>query len=212
MTFAAKLHTALLDQLGKDWVIFMPSWDHQRRCPWQGPMSVPSAMVIHHTAAAATDSTNPTNPGNRKGANAGVIEYIQHKFEVPAANCTLDRDGRVYVHSAYPVWHAGLGSFTGKKPWSQLRIPDNQGNDYMAGVEVMSKGIKKDWTVHQQDSLVFLLRSWRDAADWDNVGLLRRPRHRDWTSRKIDPVYSNTEIGAMITRYGFATSATGVSA
>jgi len=207
MTFAVKLRAALLDQLGKDWLIFMPKWDVQRRCAWQGTGHVPYAIVIHHTAAAATDSTNPKNPGNQKGANAGVIEYIQHKFEVPAASCTLDRDGRVYVHSAYPVWHAGLGTFAGKKPWDTLKIPNNQGNDYMAGVEVMSKGLKKDWTVAQQDSLVFLLRSWRDAAGWSNIGVLRRPRHRDWTDRKIDPVYSNAEIGDMIVEYGFDTAA-----
>jgi len=207
MTFAVNLRAALLDQLGKDWVIFEPRWDVQRRCAWQGKGALPVAMVIHHTAAAATDSTNPKNPGNQRNANAGVIEYIQHKFEVPAANCTLDRDGRVYVHSAYPVWHAGLGSFTGKKPWNTLGVPDNRGNDYMAGVEVMSKGLKRDWTVHQQDSLVFLLRSWRDAAGWGNIGELRRPRHRDWTTRKVDPVYTNAEIGSMILEYGFAHTA-----
>lgn len=204
MTFHARLKAAMLDQLGADWVIFMPKWDVQRRCPWQGPGHVPDALQLHHTAAAATDSTNPRNPGNLKGANAGVIEYIQHKFEVPAANNTLDRDGRVYLHSAYPVWHAGIGSFHGKPPWSKLGIPDNQGNDFMAGVEVMSKGLKRDWTAAQQDSLVFLLRAWRDAAGWDDIGLLRRPRHRDWTTRKIDTKYTNDEIGQMILKYGFA--------
>ena len=203
MTFATDLRAALLDQLGRSWVVFMPQWDTRRRCSWQGAGAVPVAMVIHHTAAAATDSTNPANPGNQRNANAGVIEYIQHKFEVPAASCTLDRDGRVFVHSVYPVWHAGLGSFEGKKPWASLKVPNNQGNDFMAGVEVMSKGLKRDWTAAQEDSLVFLLRAWRDAAGWDNIGLLRRPRHRDWTTRKIDPVYSNVEIGKMITTYGF---------
>lgn len=204
MSFHADLKAALLDNLGKDWLVFMPGWDKQQRIPWQGKGRVPNAMLIHHTAAAATDSTNPKAPGNQRGANANVIAYIQNHFEVPAASCTLDRDGRVYIHSAYPVWHAGLGTFAGKSPWSSLGIPKDRGNDYMAGVEVMSKGLKKDWTVAQQDSLVHLLRAWRDAAGWDNIGTLRRPRHRDYTTRKCDPVYTNAEIGQMILKYGFA--------
>ena len=43
-------------------------------------------------------------------------------------------------------------------------------------VTYKGKGLKKDWTVAQQDTLVHLLRSWRDASGWDNVGLLRRPQ------------------------------------
>jgi len=205
MTFDAALKAALLDQVGKDWIVFMPQWNVRRRVPWAGPGHVPDAMVIHHTAAAATDSTNPKAAGNQKGANQGVINFIQTHYTVPAANCTLDRDGTVYIHSAYPIWHAGLGSFKGVKPWNALGIPDDMGNDYMAGVEVMSKGLKRDWTVAQQDTLVFLLRAWRDAAGWSNIGLLRRPQHKDWApARKIDTKYSNDEIGAMILKYGFA--------
>lgn len=196
MTFAAKLRAALLDQLGKDWVTFMPKWDQERRGITWRHGGVPDALMLHHTAACNGDKT---------GANASIIDYIQNHYTVPAANCTLDRDGRVYIHAAYPIFHSGLGSFRGRAPWSALKIPDNVAHDYLAGVEIMSKGLRKDFTVHQQDSLVFLLRAWRDASGWDNIGTLRRPQHRSWApQRKVDLKYSDSEIGSMITRYGFA--------
>jgi hypothetical protein len=194
MTYAQDLRAALLNQLGKDWVVFMPRWDVQRRCAWQGKRNVPSALMLHHTAACN---------GNAPGANSSIINYIQNHYEVPAANCTLDRDGRVFLHSAHPIWHAGLGTFKGKAPWSSLGIRADTANDHVAGVEIMSKGLKRDFTVAQEDSLVFLLRAWRDASHWDNIGLLRRPQHKSWTTRKIDTRYTDAEIGAMIMKYGF---------
>lgn len=203
MAYHDRLKAGLLDQLGKGWLVFMPGWDRQRRCPWRGKGAVPSALVLHHTAAAATSSTNPAAAGNAKGANRNVITYIQTHYEVPAASFTLDRDGTVYVHAAYPIWHAGMGSFRGKAPWSALGIPDDQGNDFMLGVEIMSKGLAQDFTVAQKDSLVFLLRACRDASGWDSIGLLRRPQHKDWTNRKIDIKYSNDDVADWIRQYGF---------
>jgi hypothetical protein len=201
MTFAADLKAGLLDHLGPSWLTFLPRWDVQRRGAWPG--GTPRALMLHHTAAAATASQNPNAPGNQKGANKNVITYIQTHYEVPAANFTLDRDGTVYIHSAYPIWHAGLGTFTGKKPWSTLGIPKDQGNDYTLGVEIMSKGLSRDFTDAQEDSLVFLLRACRDAARWPSIALLRRPQHKDWTTRKIDTRYTNPQITQMIDTYGF---------
>ncbi len=201
MTFAADLKAGLLDHLGPSWLTFLPRWDVQRRGAWPG--GTPRALMLHHTAAAATASQNPNAPGNQKGANKNVIAFIQTHYEVPAANFTLDRDGTVYVHSAYAVWHAGLGTFAGKAPWSQLRIPKDQGNDYMLGVEIMSKGLSRDFTHAQEESLVFLLRACRQAAGWPNIGLLRRPQHKDWTTRKIDTRYTNPQITQMIDTHGF---------
>lgn len=203
MAYSDDLRKALLAQLGREWVVFMPNWSRQRRVPWRGKGQVPGALMLHHTAAAATSSTNPKALGNLKGANDGVIKFIQTHYEVPAANFTLDRDGTVYVHSAYPVWHAGVGSFKGKAPWSSLGVPDNAGNDYLLGVEIMSKGLSKDFTELQKDTLVFLLRACRDASDWGNVSVLRRPQHRDWTRRKIDIRYSNADVSKWILEFGF---------
>lgn len=196
MKYSKALKQSLLEHLGKERLVFMPRWWTIRNgTDWRGKTKKPLAIVLHHTAGASTESTNPKNKGNLKGANAGVINYIQNHFRVPAANFTLDRDGSIYVHNAYPVWHAGLGSFKGKKPWSSLQIPDNLGNNYMLGVEIMSKGRKKDFTEAQIDSLVLLLKACRDASGWRNISLVYRPRHRDWAGRrKPDILYTNAEV------------------
>ena len=188
MTWAKVLEVALRQRLG-DKVVFIDDWDKVRRKPWPRK-GVPLALMVHHTAGAATDSRNPNHPGNKKGANAGVIKYVQNHFEVPAANFTLDRDGTVYVHSAWPVWHAGRGSFKGVKPYERLGISDNLGNDYMLGVEVVSKGLKRDFTRAQKQSLGKLANACKDAAGWKGF-FARLPNHRTWApNRKIDSRYS----------------------
>lgn len=193
MSVASRLEAALKAELpGK--VIYMRDWRKQRLTPWRGRKRLPVGLMLHHTAAAATSSTSPTAPGNQKGANNGVIAYIQTHYKVPAANFTLDRDGTVYVHSAYPVWHAGAGTFRGKEPWNALNIPDNSANSYLMGVEVMSKGQKKDFTEAQKQSLGALIRACATVGGWKPLWLIGRPQHKDWTTRKIDTRYSNDEI------------------
>lgn len=194
MTYAARLQKALGKELpGK--VVYFKDWRKVRRVRWRGKKSRPDGLMLHHTAAAATESTDPRAKGNQKGANNGVINYIQNHYKVPAANFTLDRDGTVYVHSAYPVWHAGLGSFRGKEPWSSLGIPDDAANDYVLGVEIMSKGQKRDFTTAQKESLGALIRACAAASDtWLPVWLIGRPQHKDWTTRKIDTRYTNEEV------------------
>jgi N-acetyl-anhydromuramyl-L-alanine amidase AmpD len=154
--------------------------------------------MLHHTAGAATESTNPKAAGNQTGANAGIINYIHNHFRVPAANFTLDRDGRVYVHSAYPVWHAGAGTFKGRKPWGKwLESKPGRGNDYMMGVEIVSRGRRKDFTKAQIDAVAKLQEAVGEAAKWPAAkrrAKVRRPKHSDWTTRKIDILYSHREI------------------
>ena len=187
MTFAKDFRKALETRLpGK--VQFMPNWSKQRRGPWR-PNGMPVALMVHHTAGAATTSTNPKHPGNQKGANRGIINFVQNHYEVPAANFTLDRDGTLYVHSIHPVWHAGKGSFRGVKPFDSLGIPDNQGNDFMLGVEVVSRGLKKDFTKAQKQSLGRLSNACKDVTGWKGFWK-RLPNHRTWApNRKIDSRY-----------------------
>ena len=204
MTYATALKAALYDHLGKDWLSFYPRWDANWMGSWQGPGRKPVAIVLHHTAGAATSSTNPKAPGNQKGANQGQVDYIARHFSAPASNFVLDRDGTVYVIASQPCWHSGVGKFT-DKPWTDLRVPANEGNTWMLGVEIVDKGLAKTFTEAQKDSLVHLMRACRDASGWQNIGLLRRPQHRNWTTRKIDLRYSNDEVGQWILKYGFTT-------
>lgn len=196
MLFASRFKKALVAQLG-DRVVFQKKWSVQRRGPWRGYRKMPDALMLHHTAAAATESTDPRNKGNQRGANDNVIRYIQTHYEVPAANFTLDRDGTVYVHSVWPVWHAGKGSFKRKKPWDIFSCPDDMGNDFFLGVEIMSKGRKKDFTKAQKESLKALQEACGVACGWPasgRRGTVRHPRHKDWTERKIDILYSQDEV------------------
>lgn len=184
-------------------VVYMPKWSTaSRKIDWRARGKKPNALLLHHTAGAATDSTDPKHKGNQKGANAGIINFVQSHYPVPAANFTLDRDGTVYVHSAYPVWHAGLGDFKGQEPWNRLGIFKDAGNDYMLGVEIVSKGVKKDYTAAQQESLVALMAAVGAASGWDGYNLLRHPRHKDWAPRrKVDIVYTQPEVDEMVAKY-----------
>lgn len=189
MSFDRELRRALSRYLpGK--VEFMPGWSTRKRnIQWPG-RGTPLALMAHHTAGARTTSTRPNDPGNRKGANSGIVNFVQNPSGVPRANMTLDRDGTVYVHSAWPVHHAGLGSFSGSKRFEPLGIPDNRGNDYMLGVEIVSRGLKKDFTKAQKESFGRLANACREAAGWK--GFVRRlPNHRTWAPRrKIDTRYT----------------------
>lgn len=205
MAYSDTLRQKLTARLGVKRLVFMKNWQKNYTGAWKGNSGKPVALLLHHTAAAATESMDARNPGNQKGANNGVINFIQNHYPVPAANFTLDRDGTIYVHAAYPVWHAGLGDFAGKDPWNQLGIPKDQGNRYMVGVEIMSKGRKKDFTAAQRQSLALLIAALADAdgrKTWMPLWLKNRPRHKDWTTRKIDILYSNDEVKTWIESWG----------
>lgn len=196
MAFRDRLKAALKQELPGQ-VVYLSGWRKIKRVRWQGPGHRPVALMLHHTAGASCESTAPNAKCNQRGANDGIIRFVHSHYKVPAANFTLDRDGTLYVHSAYPVWHAGLGDFTGKKPWSILGIPKNRGNDYMMGVEIVSRGRKKDFTKAQIKSLAKLQEAVGQAAKWPEPkrrAKVRRPRHTDWTDRKIDIIYNQNEI------------------
>lgn len=197
MSFARRLKKALAANIPGGKIEYFRGWRKNYTGPWLGPEGLPVALMLHHTAGAATSSTSPKAPGNQPGANRGVVNFVQSHYRVPACNFTLDRDGTVYVHAANPVWHAGVGSFKGKKPWDVLGCRDNQGNRYMMGVEIVSKGTSKDFTTAQKEALRGLQEAVGEAAKWPvekRRAKVRRPRHKDWTDRKIDILYTNEEV------------------
>jgi hypothetical protein len=72
----------------------------------------------------------------------------------------------------------------------------------MLGVEIMSKGLREDFTAAQKDSLKYLLLACADASGWEYPrgakSLIRRPRHKDWTTRKIDILYTQDEVAGWL--------------
>lgn len=195
MAFHDDLKAELIRWLGPDGVVFLPGWDKKYRgMGWSGKYQKPVALMCHHTAGAATDSTDPKHPGNRTGANAGQVKFVNSHFTSPASNFTLDRDGIVYVNTAYPCWHSGEGSFRGVKPFDSLGVPDDRFADVGFGVEIVSKGIKPDFTSAQKWALGGLANACKQASGWS--GLWKRlPNHRTWApTRKVDTRYELSSL------------------
>lgn len=195
MAYHEVLKRQLIVWLGTDNVVFMPGWtDRQRGITWASNSFRPVALVCHHTAGASTSSTDPNHPGNKRGANKGQITYIDTAFSAPASNFTLDRDGTVYVNSAYPCFHCGEGSFRGVKPYSSLGVPDDRGHDYMLGVEIVDKGSGRTFTKAQKWALGRLANACQDASGWRGVWK-RLPNHRTWApDRKVDTRYELSDL------------------
>ena len=184
MAYSDELKKTLIARLGKEKVVFQSKWAKQTAWPWA--KKKPLAILLHHSA----------------GVGPGVISYINNGTGVPAANFSLDRDGKVYCHTAYPCYHAGVGSFKGKTPWDTLGVPDDQANKYLLGVEVIDNGQGKTFTEAQKKSLALLIAAVADAMPPADARWLKvRPQHKDWTGRKVDLRYSNTEVKAWIEKW-----------
>ena len=184
MAYDDELKKALVARLGKDKVVFRAKWKKQMAWPWTGKR--PLGILLHHSA----------------GVGPGVISYIDNGTGVPAANFSLDRDGVLYCHTAYPCYHAGVGSFKGKKPWDSLSIPADEANKYLLGVEVIDEGKAKTFTSAQKKSLALLIAAVSDCIPGSDPRWLKiRPQHKDWTGRKVDLKYTNTEVKSWVEKY-----------
>ena len=199
MSYTSEFRKHLEKRLGKSNVTFYPTWDKKvRGIGWKGTGGKPVALLCHHTAGAGTTSTVPKHVGNSKTADQPQATFIQ-KHAVPYANFTVGRSGHVWVHSLYPVHHAGLGTFKGT-PFARWGVPKNMGNDYMLGVECVSKGLKKDFTQREKDALGALANACRDACGWTGFKY-RLPNHKTWApTRKIDTRYTLSTLRAWALR------------
>ena len=182
-------------------VTYMDGWTKKNwyRDGWAGS-GKPVALILHHTAGAATSSTDPKNAGNQHGANDDQIRYVNRhpQYNMPCSAFTLDRDGCVYVNAAYPCYHAGDGSFRGTQ-WSSLGVPDGSANSYCLGVECVDKGQDLTFTQAMKDSLGLLAKACAKASGWKNTSTLYLPRHKDWApTRKVDIKYSNDAVQGWI--------------
>lgn len=187
MKFDKKLERALA-KYAPGRVKYVAGWRTRNTGMWRGRKHVPVLVMEHHTAGASTESRNPKHKGNQPGANNGVVQYcVARHNSVPYCNAVVDRDGTIWITAAYPVWHAGLGDFSGSR-WERLNIPRNEANRYTFGVEIVSKGRRKDFTPQQIIAVRRLNCALREASDWKGFKF-RIANHKDWTSRKIDSRY-----------------------
>lgn len=161
---------------------------------WRTNSGLPVGMLVHHTAGAATAIRDPQHKGNQPGANAGVVAFCINKNGARGldgshgfCNAVVDRDGTIVIVGLYAQWHAGVGSFTGTR-WNALGVKKDMGNRALFGVEVVSKGAAKDFTVAQLRALDALAVALRESIGWP--GFSRRVmNHKDWTGRKTDSRY-----------------------
>ena len=176
-------------------VKYVQGWRTRNTGPWRiaskgktRTIDVPRMIIHHHTAGAATESINPKHKGNQPGANNGVVQYCVAKSNsVPYCNAVVDRDGTIFILAAYPVWHAGVGTFDGTR-WERWGIAPDTANTCTFGVEVVSRGRRKDFTKQQIIALRRLDCAVRSASGWSGFQY-RIANHRDWTSRKVDTKY-----------------------
>jgi len=194
MSFDKDLKKALA-KYAPNRVVYVQGWTTRNTGKWrvQGSKSrnlkAPLMVMEHHTAGAATESVSPKNPGNKKGANNGVVQYcVASHNSVPYCNAVVDRDGTIYVLAAYPVWHAGVGDFAGTR-WARFGIGANTANTCTFGVEIVSKGRKQDFTAAQKLAIRRLNCAVREASGWKGFKF-RIANHKDWAGRrKVDTKY-----------------------
>ena len=155
----------------------VPGYDSARIDPFRGQSNFKGVM-LHHTAGI--DSLN-------------YIVNTNPYAPVRACHFLVQRGGTVQVVSAVGAYHAGKGG-----PVTLARgvtIPKDQGNQYLYGIEIESKGTTPNigkslggMTVDQVVSTALLSAALLDAMrpTWQSLPVSRVIRHRDWTPRKID--------------------------
>lgn len=92
-----------------------------------GPLSSVSAVIIHHTAGAATGDY----------PSLGVVTYGRSDLAGPLCNAGVGRSGRIYTVAAGYAYHAGAVL----QSW--------QGNTHSIGIECESVGTGTPWPAAQ---------------------------------------------------------------
>ena len=152
-------------------------WDSPKIDPYNGRSDF-KGVVLHHTAG-----TNSLN----------YIVNTNPYAPVRACHFLVDRDGTVQVVSGVGAYHAGKG---GPYKFSRtVTIPKDQGNQYLYGIEIESKGTTAAISnalgainIEQVVSTALLCAALLDAMRRSTLSLpvSRVIRHKDWTPRKVD--------------------------
>lgn len=159
--------------------VFEDGWNS----PQIDPFGVsPSAGVVLHF----------TGNGGAKG-NAPSLYWCKRNqyYPVRAAHFLIGRDGTVHVLSGRGSYHAGAG---GPMKVGDTWVPQDQGNKYLVGIEIESKGTDNrtdaaesdvdGFTKAQVKATVLLTAAMCELMGTNHRGVIR---HRDWApGRKPD--------------------------
>ena len=162
-------------------------WD-EKSVP--GPFD-PVGIMVHHTAGAVTGNA-PSLPvciNGRAGLPGPIVQLL------------IGRDGIVHVISAGRCNHAGMGSMEvlrrvrrGEPPTGDaavLQLADSVGgNGHFIGIEVEHTGkASEQYTGEAMRSLLAVLAHLCKELGIKPAQIIG---HREWTRRKVDPVYNDT--------------------
>ena len=204
MAVSADKFKAALDGSGID-LEWMSGWKNtwHGMSAWKGAKGNPVALMLHHTAGASTDSTDPKHKGNQCSADDGQVKFVHRhpEFKSPASQFTLRRCGKLAINAYKPCYHAGKGDFKGTE-WKGLGIPKDSANSYLMGIEIVSKGLKEDLTENQWRTLATLAKTLSDLYGWGDTDTLHFPRHKDYApTRKVDIKASNKMVQKKFQEY-----------
>ena len=205
MAVSAEQFKKALDNSGID-LEWMSGWKNtwHGMSSWKGKNGNPVALLLHHTAGASTESTDPKHKGNQCSADNGQVKFVNRHpdFNSPASQYTLRRCGKLAINAYKPCYHAGKGDFKGSQ-WSGLGIPKDSANSYLMGIEIVSKGLKNDLTQAQWVTLAKLAATLQKLYGWKDTSTYYFPRHKDWApTRKVDIKASNKKVQEMFNKYG----------
>ena len=158
----------------------VPGWDNltigKYGTRWQ-----PCGVVLHHTANSGAKGDAPS------------LGWVVHNPYAPVRACHLlvARSGLVYLVYALGCYHAGKG---GPMTVDGVSVPRDEGNRYLFGIEIESKGTDASVTAgeHETDGFTPAQVDAAARAAAALVRLLGRDeraviRHRDWApGRKSD--------------------------
>lgn len=161
--------------------VFESGWNSSTICPFG--VSPSAGVVIHHTA----------NGGAAGNAPSRYWCLNNTYYPVRAAHFLIGRDGTVHVLSGRGSYHAGAG---GPMTLDGAYVPRNQGNRYLVGIEIESKGTNPSTNAKESEADGMTRKQVRaavklTAAMCELMGVSHKAviGHKEWTpGRKNDPL------------------------
>jgi len=159
-------------------VSYESGWDNPANDPFG--ISPSLGVIMHHTAN-----------GGARGDHPSLYWMMNNQFApVRAAHFLVGRSGKVMCVAGRGAYHAGAG---GPVRVDGRLVPYNQGNKYLVGIEIESKGTNKSTTarIDEVDGYTpeqIEAASKLAAALCDLMGLSHRSviTHAAWTNGDFD--------------------------